>query len=292
MKTLFPLLILLFCFSCKPIETESIHLDAFDYIDFEVITDKLDLDIRETSGIAKDAYTYWTHNDSGNPSEIHQISESGEIQNKVQLGNYYNEDWEDMTTDDIYLYIGDFGNNFGSRKNLRILKVAKDSLASTRAIVRDTINFKFPDQEIFPGNYEHNFDCESMIAFGDSLYVFTKNWENHATRVYSLPKKEGNYDANLKGHFNTQGIITSAAISPKADKVVLLGYNYTGDMFPFIWVFSDFEGANFFGGKSKRFNLDMKRQTEGIEFMNDSTLVITAEKGQTKAAAMFKVTLK
>jgi len=291
MKTFLPLLILLLCFSCKPIETESIHRDAFDYIDFEVINNKLDLDIRETSGIAKDAFTYWTHNDSGNPSEIHQISETGEIQNKVQLGDYYNEDWEDLATDDTYLYIGDFGNNFGSRKNLRVLKVEKDSLASTRAVVRDTINFIFPDQDIFPGNYEHNFDCESMIAFGDSLYVFTKNWENHACRMYSLPKTSGNYDARLVANFNTQGIVTSAAIAPNNEKVVLLGYNYTGDMFPFIWVFSDFENADFFSGKSTRYNLDMKRQTEGIEFMNDSTLVITAEKGQTKAAAMFKVAL-
>lgn len=292
MKTLLPIIILLLCFSCKPIETESIHRDAFEFIEFEVINDHLDLDIRETSGIAKDAYTYWTHNDSGNPSEIHQISETGEIQNRVMLGDYYNEDWEDMTTDATYLYIGDFGNNFGNRKNLRILKVAKDSLASTRAVVRDTIDFKFSDQTAYYDDYDHNFDCESMIAVGDSIYIFSKNWKDHACRMYSLPKTSGAYDARLRDTFNTQGIIASAAISPTQDRVVLLGYNYTGEMDPFIWIFSDFVGTDFFRGKAKRYNLDMKRQTEGVEFMNDSTLVITAEKAKTKAAAMFKVNLK
>lgn len=178
------------------------------------------------------------------------------------------------------------------RKNLRVLKVAKDSLAAKRAVVRDTINFRFPDQEVFPGDYSHNYDCESVIALGDSLYIFSKNWQDHACRMYSLPKVAGTYNAKLRAVFNTQGIITSAAIAPNQQKVVLIGYNYSGDMDPFIWIFSDFKGADFFGGTAKRYNLDMKRQTEAVEFMNDSTLVITAEKGQAKSASMFKVQLK
>lgn len=279
-------------FGCKPVATENLHLQAFDFIPFETVNGELDLIIRETSGIAKDAFTYWTHNDSGNPSDIYQMSEDGQIQNKVRLGDYYNKDWEDITTDGEHLYIGDFGNNFGNRKDLRILKVRLDSLASTRATVQDTINFRFPDQTEFYGDYNHNFDCESLIAFGDSLYLFTKNHLDHACRVYRVPKAEGTYDAELVGEFNTQGIISSAAVSPDGTKVALVGYNYSGVMDPFIWILSDFKGADFFGGKTKRYNLDMKRQTEGIAFANDSTLMITAEKGLTRAASLFKVNLK
>ena len=292
MKVCLPFLFVSIIFGCKPIETENIHLKAFDFIPFETVNSELDLIIRETSGIAKDAFTYWTHNDSGNPSDIYQISEDGQIQNKVRLGDYYNKDWEDMTTDGEYLYIGDMGNNFGNRKDLRILKVRLDSLASTRATVQDTINFRFADQTEFYGDYGHNFDCESVIAFGYSLYVFTKNWQDHACRVYRMPKTEGTYVAELVGDFNTQGIVSSAALSPDKTKVALVGYNYSGVMDPFIWILSDFQGADFFGGNTMRYNLDMKRQTEGIEFANDSTLMITAEKGQAKAASLFKVHLK
>ncbi len=292
MKTYLPLVILLALAGCKPIETENMHLNAFDFLPFETVNGDLDLAIRETSGLAKDGLTYWTHNDSGNPSEIYQMSPDGEIQNKVRLGNYYNKDWEDMTIDDQYLYIGDMGNNFGNRTDLRILKVRLDSLASTRATVQDTIYFRFPGQKVFPGNYDHNYDCESVIAFGDSLYLFSKNWQDHACRLYRLPKTGGTYDAELIGDFNTQGIISSAALSPDGTKVALVGYNYSGVMDPFIWIFSDFSGADFFGGNAIRYNLDMKRQTEAIEFADNSTLIITAEKGQTQAASLFRVKLK
>ncbi|GIS06585.1 MAG: hypothetical protein CM15mP109_13410 [Candidatus Dadabacteria bacterium] len=61
-------------------------------------------------------------------SLVYIFNLSGEIINsiKVEKENFweiYNNDWEDITADEDYIYIADTGNNFGTRDNLNILKV-------------------------------------------------------------------------------------------------------------------------------------------------------------------------
>ena len=50
---------------------------------------------------------------------------NGNVSRTVTIQNAANVDWEDICTDDDYIYIGDFGNNSGNRTNLRIYKVLK-----------------------------------------------------------------------------------------------------------------------------------------------------------------------
>ena len=54
---------------------------------------------------------------------IYYISYTGEIIKKRNIINSKNKDWEDITKDNKFLYIGDFGNNLNNRKDLKIYKV-------------------------------------------------------------------------------------------------------------------------------------------------------------------------
>jgi len=75
--------------------------------------------------------TYWnnllfTHNDNDD-SKIYAIdTTNGSITNSYNLNGTANIDWEEISQDENYLYVGDFGNNSsGNRTNLKILRIEK-----------------------------------------------------------------------------------------------------------------------------------------------------------------------
>ncbi len=42
--------------------------------------------------------------------------ETGEILQRIEIENVKNRDWEDITIDETYFYVGDFGNNAAIEK--------------------------------------------------------------------------------------------------------------------------------------------------------------------------------
>ena len=89
----------------------------------------LEDEIQETSGLLFVGDELWTHNDSGNENRLYQLDTmTGAVLREVLIANAENEDWEDITQDNQYIYIGDFGNNEGTRTDLRIYRILKSSL--------------------------------------------------------------------------------------------------------------------------------------------------------------------
>ena len=133
----------------------------------------------ETSGLIFLNDKLITHNDSGNEPALFELDTvSGEITRKVIIRNATNVDWEDICYDDTYIYIGDIGNNSGSRTDLKIYRVSITNYldAANDTVSADTIQFNYSDQSDFtPGSNQTNFDAEALISLGDSLYIFTKN---------------------------------------------------------------------------------------------------------------------
>ena len=124
-----------------------------------------------------------------------------------------NNDWEDICFDSSYIYIADFGNNYGNRQDLVIYKVSIPDYLNTsdNTVVAEQINFSYSDQTTFQSNpYNSNFDAESIISFNDSLYIFTKNWVDNKSNVYSLTKNVGTYIASKVDSLDVQGLITAA----------------------------------------------------------------------------------
>ena len=79
--------------------------------------------LAETSGLQWAGNYLWTLNDGGSPAAIYRIdTTSNAILQTVNLGGTTNVDWEDMSFDGTHFYIGDFGNNSGGRRDLKIYK--------------------------------------------------------------------------------------------------------------------------------------------------------------------------
>jgi hypothetical protein len=237
--------------------------------------------VNETSGLIWWNKQVWTHNDSGGQPAIYSIDDStGEILKTVTLTNATNIDWEDIAQDNKFIYIGDFGNNVnGNRKNLKIYRVKKTDVKSKTAVIASVINFSYDDQTDFTptGSNNTNFDCEALIAYGDSLFLFSKDWIDNKTRSYKLPKLPGTYTATKIGELNVQGLITGAEII--ADKRVIVLTGYSAAVAPFIYLLYDFTGNHFFDANKRKATLNQSfTQVEGICSVTDKKFYISNER--------------
>lgn len=271
------------------------HLDPYDFFpvdtDFQKITD-LSEDIPESSGIELINGSLWTHNDSGDGPFLHEISTTdNERIRTVILQDAEHKDYEDITADADFVYVGDFGNNSGNRQDLRIYRFSKIDLQSSDTISVSEIRFDFSDQSDFDNETsKHNFDCEAMIAVEDSLYLFSKSHADEQTKLYRLPKVPGANTAELIGQYDTQGLITGAALAKESSTLCLLGYNIDQNpktFKPFVWIFYEYPERQFFRGKHKRINLPVFTQTEGICYQSNGRFYISSEREEGTEAALF-----
>jgi len=239
-------------------------------------------EIEETSGLAYLNGKLWTINDSGGLPMLYAFDTAvGQIVQRITIANATNIDWESLADDDEYIYIGDFGNNSGNRDDLAIYRVLKSEipLEGDGTIESSKITFSYSD---YSGKIEkrkyNNFDCEAFLAYGDSLYLFSKNHSDQQTKLYRLPNVPGDYVAELVTTFNTSGLITGADINNESHEVTLVGY-VNNSWVPFTWLLFDFEGSSFFSGNKRRIDFIniTATQTEGITYTIGKHEVITSE---------------
>ncbi len=243
----------------------------------------LNPELNESSGLQVAGGGLWSHNDGGNPPVLFRVdSASGRTVQRVRLTNAANVDWEDLAADATHLYVGDFGNNFGDRRDLRILRVALADLGPAADSARaQVIAFRYPDQTDFtPRLHQPNFDCEAMFFARDSLHLFTKNWADFQTRYYTVPAAPGRYVAHLKGTLDVNGLITAADLNPAGTVAALLGYDPRSGA-AFAWLLSDFQHTAFFGGNKRRIELPgvlRVGQVEGLAFAGRGRLLVSNER--------------
>ena len=240
---------------------------------------KLPSRLKETSGLIKVDNRLWTLNDSGGKATLYQIDEkSGRIIKTVKILNAHNRDWEDIAYDDTYVYIGDFGNNRGNRKDLKVYKIPRTALRTQKSTRAEVINFKYSDQKDFKSHpHQNNFDCEAMIAHNGKLYLFSKNWQNQKTRLYELSTQAGMQTAQYVNTFNTEGMVTGATINEEMNIVLLT--TYTPLLNVNVWAFTNFNGSNLFSGDAKKlsFTSPLNGQVEGITFTGNYKAYMSSE---------------
>ncbi|MEM7372406.1 MAG: hypothetical protein AAF587_27550 [Bacteroidota bacterium] len=267
------------------------YADEFPMFDPPVCISEMDGMVYETSGLIYWDDMLWTLNDSGDDPKLYQVdTQTGDVLRTVWIKGADNVDWEELAQDSSYLYIGDIGNNNGDRQDLRIYKVSKSALilSSVDSILAEgMIAYSYPEQTNFQPNNHHNFDCEGFISMGDSLYLFTKNRGDGQTYQYALPKEAGTYDAAYQGRFDVKGTITAADYQASTQQLVLTGYNWDQNPWPFIWVFSDVQGHQFLQGTARRFNLEPHTQIEAICFSSHTHLYLSCEKNNTPEARLY-----
>lgn len=243
----------------------------------------LDVPLNENSGMTEYNGLIWFINDGGNDSAIYGYNRINRIvERSVAIRNSSNVDWEDITQNEDYLFIGDFGNNAsGNRDDLKIYMISKSDLipAADTVIPAGIIHFRYEDQTDFSpvANNATSFDCEAFIATEDSVVLFAKDWLNQQTRLYTLPLVPGNHIAKLRKHWNVNGLITSAAWSEDDQVLHLLGY--TSYLVPFLSTYSGFDHEELTYAEVRRVEFAdfLLSQTEGIVILSDGSVLISSE---------------
>ena len=272
--------------------TEEKVKNPADYNNLVKIT-LLDDAVKESSGLVFLNDKLITHNDSGGANSLYQLDTlNGSISKTTTIKNSTNKDWEDIAVDSQYIYIGDFGNNNGNRKDLLIYKIKiSDYLNSgNSSINNEEIKFSYSDQTIFNASpYNTNFDAEAIISLGNNLYIFTKNWVNKWTNIYSLEKNAGTYVASKIDSINVKGFITGADYDKSTNTISLLGYENNSN---FLIELSEFKNSNFSAGTIKRYNLKVPQnssvQTEGLSYLLNN-YYISAEKNSGNSQILYRI---
>jgi hypothetical protein len=238
---------------------------------------KISDSIMGTSGLIPFDGLLWTHNDHFDTT-FYGLDLKGKIKKKINFPNLKSNDWEDISQDSLYIYMGDFGNNYrGNRKDLRILRIQKESFYTNNPVI-DTISFSYSDQKNFSPLEQHtsDFDCEAFVVLQDNIYLFTKQWKKEKTSVYALPKKPGTYIATLKETIDAQGLITGATALPSKKGIVLCGYSKF--LQPFVLLLYDYQNNDFGTGNKRKIKIKLPfHQIEGITTEDGKLFYLTNE---------------
>lgn len=228
----------------------------------------------ESSGVVLSDGFIYTHNDSGNSSVFFKVNPAdATLVQTIKVSNFSNVDWEDITADDDFIYIGDFGNNDGIRKDLKVLKISKaqfiNETAKTVNVTAEAIAFSYNEQTSFISSSTHNFDCETIISKADNLYIFTKNRGDNKTSIYKLSKTPGQYSVSSLASYNVNGLVTGGDYNAQTNEVILVGYSPSGHKNSFVYSLTNFNDDSFFSGTVVEKiigNSSNDWQTEGIAF--------------------------
>jgi hypothetical protein len=237
-------------------------------------------ELAESSGMIIYDSVLWSFNDSDNSPILYGVSLSnGELKKIINLPDAENIDWEDITQDEEKIFIGDIGNISGDRDSLILYILNKSDINSEyeQNCSFQKTRFVFEDQMNFSTAYHATqFDCEAIIAVEDSIYIFTKNWVNLSSSLYSLPKIPGAYAAKRLSTFKSDGLITGAGYNEQKNEVALCGYNT--NYVPFVILIDVESGWNISDNMINHFDLydHLGYQIEGIDY-HDQHIYLTCE---------------
>lgn len=252
----------------------------------------LDDAINESSGLVKIGDRLITHNDSGNPAELYELdANTGEVMRTVSINNATNVDWEDITFDENYIYIGDFGNNSGSRTDLKVYKISLEEYLTNDSVNAEVINFSYAEQTDYsPSPFTTNFDAESLIVVNDQLYIFSKNWGNLQTDIYALSTTPGTYALEKIGNIQAECLVSGAAYNTETNHILLIGYFFSAN---YVFELSQIDFNEFSIGNTQRYEFtppsNASTQIEGITYANENTYLLTSEEFDDKSSALLEL---
>lgn len=277
MRKLFILHFLLMSFLGFSQKIEKLNLKKYK---IAVLSDSL----KESSGLTNLDGRLFSFNDSGNTSEIFEIKAGSSYIKKTFQTGLKNIDWEAITNDGKNFYVGEFGNNLGTRKDLKVYQIPfrNDSIIADSI---KTIPFFYPEQTDFtPKNINNNFDAEAMIFSDGNIHLFTKEWITKTVSHYVIDKNlTENQPAKKLESFDTGFVVTDASVFE--NKLYVVGYTKNASVY--LMIFEKDETGNLF------FNKPLKKYSLGRAYNVGQIEGITAtEKGIYISGERFSIKIK
>ncbi len=282
--------IILLIYNCSDIEKKQEYESAV--VLESIVLPKV---INETSGLEILNEVFITHNDSGGEPVIYFFNLNGEITNSIKLEEesfweVYNNDWEDITADENYIFIADTGNNFGNRSNLNILKVKTNDFS-----IDGRIDITYKDQEKFFSWFprpKHKYDAEALFLIEDKIAVLSKDRSNLFTDLYLIDKK-GNSRQVLESKitYDVNSLITGGDYDEELCLLALVSYNSKRSQY--LILFEDFNLENLAEKKFRKFKIPIERaQIEAVKIIDNNTFWITSEDEGIGSPYMYKIGVK
>lgn len=205
----------------------------FDYSKPKVVGTIKSPEITESSGLVNsrcNPSVFWTHNDSGGSEFIYAINEKGEKLGTWKVTGAKNNDWEDIATikdksGKCFLYLGDIGNNSGSKSQFTIYKVAEPKVSEAdkksgkknpnKTETAEAFKFSYPDEKP---------DAETLLVHPvtGEIYVLTKKTLG-SSQVFKIGAKVENV-GSVSVPAIPNGFLTGGEISPDGKRIVLCDY--------------------------------------------------------------------
>ena len=233
--------------------------------------------IEESSGLLLVNGRLLTHNDSGNEAVLYELDTTSlGIARSIRITNAQNTDWEDLAMDNMYIYVGDIGNNLGQRQDLKIWRISLEEALNAETVTAEAIAYTYEDQSDFSGGQNSDWDAEALVVRGDSLWIFTKQWQSQGTVIYRIPKTPGSHTAERIAELAVGGLVTSA--SPFSDNTGIALLGYSGQLQPFFLSLPLQPGEVPSLVNANPEQLDMGfAQAEGITALDQDTYFFTSE---------------
>ena len=240
--------------------------------------------LSETSGIAVSRRlngTLWTHNDSGDDPVLYATDLRGADRGMVHVRGATAVDWEDLAlglcpdADSACLFIGDVGDNFETRAAVDLFVLREpDTGPDSAALLPSSVQAR----RIRVRYREGPRDVEALAVTPSGTLLLITKGRSGPVSLYRIPRTALLEDSLTVGRERTLDIVprsfgrqvTGAAVSPDGTLLVLRTYTEL--------IFYRLDSAEQ-PTKASTCWLGMREQPQGeaVDFLDDSTLVLTSE---------------
>lgn len=252
----------------------------------------------ESSGVAVSRAfpgVLWTHNDSGDGPYLYATDLRGTDRGALLIPGAQAIDWEDMSlgpcptrvTVTTCLYLADTGDNLEFRPFVTIYAIpepappvrAGDTLGTTRAPA--VLQLRYPDGP-------HDVEAVYVSPRDTAVYLVSKGTRGSAIRLYRVDRGAWHTTdttsevvvatlvQTLDIHPSSAAgrLVTAGAVRPDGRVVALRTYSE-------IYLFYPGVGGRLLAARGRPCNIaGMEIGGEAIDFLDDSTLVMTSEAGR------------